>query len=107
MDSSSLVRAVALLARLQPLLLTFHEEKTWYLSVIEKNEKSEKNDFLCKKTQMHICELERISCMLDELLYPECRKEELAEEDVQLLSFINSNALIKQKILEKMSISKT
>jgi hypothetical protein len=99
MDSSSLVRAVALLARLQPLILTFHEEKSWYLSVIEKNEKSEKNDFLCKKTQQHICELERISCMLEELLYPECGKPEDSEG---ILKFLEANQIIKAKILSKM-----
>lgn len=100
MDSSSLVRAVALLAKLQPLLLTFHEEKTYYKSVLETNEKSEKNDFLIKKTNQHIVDLEKITVMIEELLYPETLKEQ--EDPEGLLKFLNENQLIKEKILEKM-----
>lgn len=104
MDSNSLVRAVALLAKLQPLLLTFHEEKTWYKKLLEGNEKSEKNDFLIQKTSSHLNDLEKITCMIEDLLYPEEKKE--LQDPEGIIKFLEDNKLIKAKIMEKMNPDK-
>jgi hypothetical protein len=96
----SLVRTVALLARLQPLLMTIHEEKSWYLSVLEKNQVSEKNDFLLNKTSSHIKELENICCMIDTLLFPECKEEN--SEDKKILDYLHKNEAILNKLKERM-----
>jgi hypothetical protein len=100
MNTDSLVRAVALLARIQPLLITFYEEKEYYKGILEKNEKSEKNDFLIKKTESHMDDLQKVTCMIETLLYPDCQ-EPLQDPD-GLLKFLESNQLIKAKLLEKM-----
>jgi hypothetical protein len=101
---NNIIRAVAILARLQPLLITLTSEKEWYLNLLQANEKSEKNDFLIEKTQRHIEELQRNVCMIEDLLFPDCGEKPQDPEGI--LSFLERNEGIKKKLIEKIKESK-